>query len=256
MNKSILLTQVGFTILCWLITPACYAQPKSGQFIYQLISHEIIDSSRVSPEEVTSIIGFMKLDFYAEIYYNKTWVVALQKRHGGSVKSMYNRKSRVLFTYYDERDNKRLRIDSIQALKRNDKVLLAAIDTLQSDLQVIEYPKETRLISEFQCHKVTIAEINFNPPTLDEIWIAKFANVPDLIFPWSMYFLIEGIPLEIVQDFGDIKFKWGVVDILPVKSSDNIFTQKNDGYEISVADTKKLIYECIHFIRTYEPKQE
>ena len=95
-----------------------------------------------------------------------------------------------------------------------------------------------------------------NPPTFDTVWIAKFANVPNLIFPYHLYFLIEGIPIEIIQDFEDIKFRWGVVDIFPVKPHDDIFRQDMRGFDVSNDDTKQLIYESIHFIRTYQPKSD
>jgi len=242
-------------LLLWLMPFISAGQPRSSHFIYKLISYEIIDSSEVSARYTDEFLELIKDQFHADVYFNSAWVVALQKKNGGTRKSMYNRKSRILYTYFDKDEMKKLRIDSIQALKRKDKELLAAIDTLKSDLQVIEYPKEARLINGFPCHKVTDARFH-NPPRVDEIWMAKFANVPDLIFPSEKYFLIEGIPMEIIQDYVDVKFRWGVVEILPVKPDDDIFKQNDDGYEVSVDDTEKLIYEGIQFIRTYEPKKD
>ena len=238
-------------VLWFILIPLMLmGQPKSGHFIYEFISCEIIDSSIVSASDAITINKYMKGEFYAEFYFNQEWVVAVLKKSGGIEKRMYHRKSRVLYIYYDQGEIHNLKIDSIQALKRKDKGLLEAIDSLKSELQVIEYRQEKRRIAGFSCHKVTAAGFD-NAPTLDEIWVAKFRNVPNLIFPDALYFLIEGIPIEVIQDLNAIKFKWGVVDILPVKPGDDIFKQRNDGYEILVDDTSKLIYESIDFSRTY-----
>jgi hypothetical protein len=258
MKYQIFLSHLNSILFLILMPMVMYGQPKSGHFIYGLISYEIIDSSVVSEKDATSIIEYLKEEFTPELYFNKDWVVVVSELSRGSIKWMYNRKLQILYKYYDGKNNdvveiRTMRVDSIQSLKQDDKVLLAAIDTMKSDLQVREYSEETKKVQGYHCHKVTIAGL-INAPTLDEIWIAKLKNVPDLIFPEHLYFLIEGIPMEIVQDFEGIKIKWGVVDILPVKTDDIIFNQNNNGYEVSVADTAKLIYEGITFIRTYQPK--
>jgi hypothetical protein len=242
-------------LACWLISFASYGQPKSGHLVYDLISYQINDSSHTKPDEVESMLELSSEEWNVEIYYNKTWVVALQKKGGSIIKTMFHRKSLVLYTYTEATDLKRLRIDSIQAIKQKDNDLMVAIDTFKSYLGVTDYPKDTRRIHGFPCYKVTYAN-SLNSPTLDAIWVTNFKNVPNLVFPDHLYFLIEGIPLEFTQYFGDTKFKWGVVEIKPVKQDDDIFKQESSGYLVTFMDTRKLIYEGNDFIRTYEPKVE
>jgi len=244
-----------YTLFFSVLSLIGYGQPKAIHFKYDVISYEIIDTSEVSASDAAELFEWWKGKFSPEVYFNNSWIVVLQTMNGGMRKSMFNRKSRVLYDYYDKDDFKRVRIDSIQALKRNDKVLLAAIDTLKSDLEVIEYPKEKKRIHGYTCHKVTNGVI-ISSQALDEIWIAKFANVPNLVFPDGKYFLIEGIPLEIRQEIEGIKLTWGVVDISTLHPDDDIFKQAKTGYEVSFFDTRNLIYEGIQFIRTHEPSSE
>ncbi len=255
MKKRIRLSVTIYTLFFCVLSLIGYGQPKAGHFKYDVISYEIIDTSEVSASDAAELFEWWKGKFSPEVYFNNSWIVVLQTKNGGISKSMYNRKSRILYAYYGKDVLTGVRIDSIQALKRNDKVLIAAIDTLKSDLQVIEYPKEKKRIHGYTCHKVTKGGI-INSPALDEIWLAKFAHVPDLIFPNEIYFLIEGIPLEIRQEFEGIKFTWGVMEVNPVMEDDDIFNFDMNGYEVSFVDTPKLTYEGIHFIRTFEPKTD
>lgn len=242
-------------LLLWLMPLISTGQPRSGHFVFKPISFEIVDSSQINAREASELFEAMKDDFCAEVYFNKVWVVAVQNKYGGNMKRMYNRKSRVLYTYFKTDERKKLSIDSIQVLKRKDKELLEAIDTLKLLIQIIEFPGETRSINGFECHRVTTAGFVYRP-VVDEIWIAEFADVPDLLFPFELYFLVEGIPLEITQDFEDIKVKWGAVNMLPAKSNDDIFKQEMGGYLVSVEDTKALIHKCIQFVRTHPPKPD
>lgn len=122
-------------------------------------------------------------------------------------------------------------------------------------LEVQEYPKDKMSIRGYSHHKVVVNDL-MHPPAYDEIWVAKMKNVPNLIFPQHLYFLMDGIPMEIVQQFDDIIFKWGVSAILPISSDDDIFHHKAEGYTVSVDYTAMIIREGIHFVRTYEPKNE
>lgn len=249
-NSRGLLGSMYPIVLCllpWIV----YGQPKAGHFKYGLISYTIIDTAEVDTSEALEILVWWN-QFYPEFYFNNNWVVALQTEGGGIRKSMFDRKSSVLYTYYNKDEMKRLRIDSIQALKRKDKKLLSAIDTLKSDFEIIEYPKQKRRIHGYLCHKVDHRGFN-HPPIMDEIWLAKFGDVPNLIFPDEKYFLIEGIPLEITQELEDIIITWGVTEILSFKPDDDIFKQTKAGYEVSFFDSRNIIYEGIQFIRTHEP---
>src|SRR6186713_1413260 len=99
MKYQILLSHLMSTLFLILIPLDICGQPKSGHFIYGLISYEIIDTSIVSEKDATSIVEYLEEEFTPELYFNKEWVVVVSELSKGSIKWMYNRKSRVLYKY-------------------------------------------------------------------------------------------------------------------------------------------------------------
>lgn len=169
---------------------------------------------------------------------------------------MYNRKSRVVYYFYDDPKSKSLRIDSIYTFYEHDSILSATKDTLRDLMGITIAKGEVSQFNGLKCHKEYITQAYAEGQTVDEIWVTTFLKVPNLIFDDNMYFLNEGIPLKVVQDFQDIKITWGVVEYLPISRKDRIFTFDQSGYSAEIFDSKSLIYEGLHFIRTYEPKQK
>jgi hypothetical protein len=229
---------------------------KTGYFKYGLISYEIIYSPEFQDTIGNKTIFSLIDHLHAEVYFNTSWVVVLNKYNDRLNKSMYNRKSRVLYSFYDDPLRKSLRIDSIFAFYEQDSKLLAARDTLRHLMGITISQGEVSLINGLKCHKEYFTQEFPEGQTVDEIWVTSFLKVPNLIFNDHLYALNEGIPLKIVQDFLDFKITWGVVEFLPLSRKDKIFTFDKSEYSVKVFDSKSLIYQGIHFIRTHEPKQK
>src|SRR5687767_14920260 len=82
-----------------------FGQAKTGHFKYGLISYEIIDSQDVETPVSNEMLSFID-QLHAEVYFNKSWVVVLYKKRDAISKSMYNRKSKVLYRFYDDPERK------------------------------------------------------------------------------------------------------------------------------------------------------
>lgn len=231
-------------------------QAKTGHFKYGLISYENIGSQDVKDTISNETLTFLIDHLHAEVFFNKSWVVVLNKQKDEISKSMYNRKSRVLYLFYDDPKRKSLRIDSVFAFYEQDSKLSAARDILRDLMGITISQGEVSLVNNLKCHKEYFTQEFPEGQTVDEIWVTTFLKVPNLIFNDHLYFLNEGIPLKVVHDFLDIKITWGVIEFLPISRKAKIFTFDQSEYSAEIFDSKSLIYESIHFIRTYEPKQK
>lgn len=221
-----------------------HGQSKSGHFKYGLISHEILDSQNVSGTDIVDVSTYID-HLHSDLYYNTDWVVVLSTKKDAVTKSMFNRKSNVLYTFYHDSIRKRLRIDSIYRYYIEDPALLAARDTLKELMGITISPEDVSIINGFTCHKEYYREEFSDGSTVDEIRVTLFLKTPNLIFNDHMYFLNGGIPVRIVEDFIDFKITWGIVEILPLSKNDQVFDFDPSEYSSETFDSKNMINEFI-----------
>src|SRR5690606_2051046 len=209
---------------------------------YALISYEIIDSSAVRQDYIDFMISVLREKLPTAVYYNRKWLVVKSVEGGGTYKWMYNRKSKVLYRFYDSPDRRTLRVDSVYTYFGRDPALCVARDSLRGLLGLVDSTKATTMIKGFRCHK-TFYPNRFYEQSTDELWVASYLNVPNLCYPENLYFLHEGLPMEIVMDLASVKFKYAAVDQGPVSRRDRVFDFDVSGYLVKVVDSKALIYE-------------
>lgn len=236
-----------YRILCGVVFVLCVlqAQAQASHFRYGYIAHVIVDTTRLKEEEVEFVKSLLHDDMNIDVYLNNDWLVVMKKRRGDRIKEMYHIPSGVIYRYYDADTKHQLKIDSVHTLAATDKVLSNAIDTLTASLGFT--PVEGYVQSRWgrPCHM--IVQSNSPQQGQDTLWVTDL-DVPNLVYPVSGYFS-DGLPLEINQHLDDIIVMWGVVAIDDVDNSDPVFIQQVEGYEISIFDSRQLVYELNEFMK-------
>lgn len=231
------------------------AQKSSGHISYGFISLDTTNVNTESMLEAEYVLITMKDDLKAEVFYNKEWFVVLRKERDADVKRMFNRKTKILYTYREYPDKRFITVDSFQLLKSSNPDLLPAISTIREGTGISDIPKERRKIHGYSCSKLSLpAFLGEDSLAMDIVWLADFKGVPDLIFPENFYFLIDGIPMACEQHFGEAIIYWGPVSFGPVDKDDPVFTQPTETYEPSDWNTEKIIFELADFLKVQENK--
>ena len=239
---------------CFLHTPG-YGQPRSGHLVYDIITCTIRDTSKVAKNDVESVLEFMGDDFKADVYFNPKWVVIVRKKPDGYKTIMYDRRQKIIYQYTTAPDKNVLSVDSLAILKTNDPVLLKTLDDVKAALGISEMTEESQLMFGWKVFRMTVQSMFNTNGIEDEIWKASFGDVPNLVYPDHLYFANYGLPLEITQDFDDIRFTWGVKKVLPLRNRE-VFQKPSGEYELRVFDAKALVQEVSGFLKEDAEKKQ
>ena len=204
-----------------------FGQPSSGHFQYGLIKFEILDSSRVTEEDLQHRAEMMDSEFRLDLYYNPESAVMVRKGGTDNWKSYLDRKHDLLYVLYEQPNGNFYTLDSIP--DPDSPGMQATFDSIKIVYQIHERRDIRKTIFGFDCYRIEFPTTEDLDILDGSMYVTEQLNIPSAIFQDASP-IIRGIPLEVSFPDDGIAVVMGVISFDTPIRDESVFKLDISGF--------------------------